>query len=222
MRFKRWVRRVVRRLVGDPPVLLEEMPLCPALFHYYRQLLTTGHQRVAGGWKYEGRFYADYLTIGGACFGAVRTAQKWCQGDGIDVGAGAWPFPGARPIDPGSYPNGLKLEDIEAGSQDYVFTSHTLEHIKDWGGFCGVLAEKLKPGGILFTYLPHPECGLWRMENPFMRQYHEWVPEPAVVKQGLISVGLEIVDFDDGPDVMMSFFVCARKPLAWVSVSQPI
>lgn len=201
----------VRRLIGDPVVLLEEHPNCPGLFHYYRDLLATGHKRMPGGWEWKGKYYPDYLTVGGACYGAFRTAAKWCKGDGIDIGSGGWPLPGSKPIDPSWYPNGLKLEMVAPNSQDYVFTSHTLEHIKDWQVAIADFVSKIKPGGILFIYLPHPECGLWRMENPFMRQHHEWVPEPWIVKEALNALGLEIVDQDDGPDVMMSFFVCARK-----------
>lgn len=210
-KIPRRFKTIVRRLNGDPPVLLEEYPNCPGLFHYYRDLLATGHKRVLGGWEWNGKFYPDYLTIGGACYGAFRIAKKWCQGEGVDVGAGGWPFPGSKPIDPSWYPNGLKLEMVMPNSQDYVFTSHTLEHIKDWQKAITDFVSKIKVGGVLFIYLPHPECGLWRMENPFMRQHHEWVPEPPIIKNALKTLGLEIVDHDDGPDVMMSFFVCVRK-----------
>lgn len=212
-RIPRRLKVLIRRSIGDPAVLLEEYPNCPGLFHYYRDLLTTGHKRQAGGWEWEGKFYPDHLTIGGACFGAFRAAKRWCSGEGIDIGAGAWPLPGSRPIDPSWYPQGLRLEDVLPGSQDYVFSSHTLEHIKSWHGALAEFVSKIKPGGILFLYLPHPDCGLWRMENPFMRQHHKWVPEPVVVKNALTSFGMQIEDQDDGPDVMMSFFVCARNPV---------
>jgi hypothetical protein len=178
----------------------------------YREYLATGHKRKPGGWEWNGVFYPDHLTVGGACIGAFRLAKKWCHGEGIDIGAGAWPFPGARPIDPVSYPNGLRLEEVPPRSQDYVFTSHTLEHIKDWKAALAQFASKIRPGGVICIYLPHPECGLWRMDNPVMRKYHEWVPEPQVVKDELKKLGLQIVDSDDGPDLMMSFFVCAKIP----------
>jgi hypothetical protein len=211
--FRTRVKRMIRRMIGDPPMLLEEYPECPGLFHQYRALLAAGHKRAPGGWEWQGRFYPDHLTVGGACFGAFRLAQKWCHGNGIDVGAGAWPFPGSRPIDPLWYPTGLRLEEVPDASQDYVFTSHTLEHIDDWKAALEKFWSKVRDGGTLFVYLPHPNCGLWRMDNPFMREYHRWVPEPAVVKAAVLALGAEIVANDDGPDVMMSFFVCARKPV---------
>jgi SAM-dependent methyltransferase len=209
------MRRLIRRWIGDPEVLLEEEPNCPGLFHQYRELLATEHRRVPGGWEWDGKFYPDHLTVGGASFGAFRAAARWCRGEGLDIGAGGWPFPGSKPIDPGWYPGGLTLDEVAADSQDYVFTSHTLEHIKDWRGAIEAFLSKVKPGGVLFIYLPHPECGLWRMENPFMMRHHFWVPEPAVVKEALGSLGLEVLEYDDGPDVMMSFFICVRKPLTW-------
>jgi hypothetical protein len=172
---------LIRRLIGDPPILLEEYPNCPGLFRYYRDLLATGHRRVAGGWEWEGKFYPDHLTVGGASMGAFRSAAQWCHGEGIDVGAGSWPYPGSKPIDPGWYPNGIKIDDIAPSSQDYVFTSHTLEHIEPWREALQAFVSKIKPGGVLFVYLPHPSCGLWRMENPFMKDHHKWVPEPDVV-----------------------------------------
>ncbi len=211
-RFPRRFKALIRRWNGDPPVMLEEYPDCPNLFRHYREMISTGHKRVPGGWKWQDVFYPDHLTVGGACFGAFGSAKKWCHGEGIDIGAGGWPFPGAKPIDPSWYPDGLKLEDVPLHSQDYVFTSHTLEHIKDWRGAIVVFAKKIRPGGIIFIYLPHSECGLWRMDNPFMTKHHEWIPEPAVVKEAVKDLGMEIVDFDDGPDAMMSFFVCARIP----------
>lgn len=213
------LKRTIRRLIGDPPDLLEEYPDCPQLFHQYREFLATGHKRAPGGWEWQGRFYPDHLTVGGACFGAFRTARQWCHGTGLDVGAAAWPFPGSVPIDPAWYPDGLKLEEVPAGSQDYVFTSHMLEHIDGWKAVLEELWSKLRDEGTLFIYLPHPSCGLWRMENPFMRRYHRWVPEPAVVKVTVLALGAEIVASDDGPDVMMSFFVCARKPASVMSSS---
>lgn len=207
----RAIRRGIRRLIGDPPILLEEMPNAPGLFHHYRSLLATGHKRAAGGWEYEGKFYPDYLTVGGAVFGALRTAKKYCQGQGIDVGASAWSFPGAVAIDPALGPTAPRIEDIPPASQDYVFSSHTLEHIADWRSALRDWVSKLRPGGVLFLYLPHPECGLWRMENPFMATLHKWVPTPEVVKQGVRDAGCTIIDADDGPDVMYSFFVCATR-----------
>ena len=211
MRIPTRLKRIVRKLTGDPDTLLEEMPDCPGLFHSYRELIATGHQRVHGGWRYNGQFYPDYLTVGGAVFGILRKAQQYCTGKGLDIGASSWPLPGSTPIDPAYGPSSLRLCDIKDGSQDFVFSSHTLEHIVDWDNELSEWTAKIKTGGILLLYLPHPDCWLWRKENPFMAKYHEWVPTPIVVKEAVTRRGCEIVDFDDGPDNMYSFHVLAIK-----------
>lgn len=201
-----------RKLAGDPQILLEEMPDAPALFHIYRNLMTTGHVRVPGGWMYQGEFYPDYLLVGGNTFAIRRMALKYCIGKGLDVGASYWPLPGSTPIDtelgPGIHNS---IEDIPTGSQDYVFSSHCLEHIGDWQGALDCWIEKLRKGGIIFLYLPHPSCKLWHKSNPQMGDTHKWVPTPSIIRDALILKGLEVVDADDGPDHFFSFYIVARR-----------
>ena len=206
-------KRLIRRILGDPQVLLEEMPDSPILFKQYRLMLLTGHTRVPGGWIYEGEFYPDYLTVGGNSFAIRRTAVKYCKGCGLDIGAGYWPLPGSTPID-NEVGSGAanRIEDIQNESQDYVFSSHCLEHILEWEKALDTWISKIKPGGILFLYLPHPSCKLWHMSNPFMKDVHKWVPDPQTISRAVTQRGLTIVDKDDGPDHFFSFFVCARKP----------
>jgi SAM-dependent methyltransferase len=172
-----------------------------------------GHHRVPGGWEYQGVRYPDYLTLGGNSVAIRRTALRHCVGRGLDVGAGHWPLPGSLPIDTEAGP-GLanRLDDVPPASQDYVFSSHCLEHVADWGAALDLWVSKLRAGGVLFLYLPHPSCGLWRMENPAMRGIHAWVPEFAVVRDALVARGLSIVDADEGPDHFFSFFLAARTP----------
>lgn len=205
------IRPVTRRLALAPATLLEEMPDHPALFDQYRFLLAAGHKRVPGGWIYDNEFYPDYLTVGGASLAIRRTALKFCVGCGLDIGAGFWPFPGATPIDDTRGP-GLTttLDAISEASQDYVFSSHCLEHIADWNRALDLWISKLRPGGVLFLYLPHPSCGLWHKSNPFMSEVHVWVPTPEIIADALIAKGLEIVGRDDGPDHFYSFYVCGR------------
>lgn len=212
-KVKKNIKQWVRRMIGDPPVLLVEMPDCPALFQTYRSLIATGHTRVKGGWMYENEFYPDYLTVGGNSFAIRRTALKYCVGKGLDIGAAFWPLPDSTPIDTEQGPGTAnRIEDIPAGSQDYIFSSHCLEHIAEWESTLDFCISRLKAGGILFLYLPHPTCKLWHMSNPLMADTHKWVPDPTIVANALISRGLIIVEKDDGPDHFYSFFVCARKP----------
>jgi Methyltransferase domain len=211
MNIKPALKRFVRKVIGDPPIPLEEMPDCPGLFNYYRQMIATGHKRVPGGWEYNGRFYGDYLTVGGAIFFILGKAKTYCSGRGLDIGAGLWPFPGAIPIDTSYGPDSAKLSDIPNSSCDYVFSSHTLEHIENWDQALSEWISKIRDGGTLFLYLPHPDCWLWRKENPFMAKYHAWVPTPPIVKEAVVRHGCHIIDHDDGPDVMYGFYVAASK-----------
>jgi len=203
------LRRLGRRVLGIPELTLEEMRDAPGLFRQYRGLLSTGHQRVPGGWLCEGEFYPDYLTVGGASFAIRRTALKWCQGHGIDIGAGLWPLPGATPVDikigPGMQ---TPLESIASSSQDFVFSSHCLEHIADWQSALRAWVGKLRKGGIVFLYLPHPSCKLWLPSNPAMTPHHLWCPTPEIIKRAFAELGLTVVDADDGPDHYYSFYVC--------------
>lgn len=203
---------IFRRIVGDPATLLEEMPDCPAIFHIYRSMLSNGHQRVPGGWLYEGEFYPDYLTVGGNTFAIRRRALEYCSGVGLDIGASYWPLPGSTPIDTELGPGTAnRIEDIPLGSQNYVFSSHCLEHISDWQSALDCWVDKLKVGGVLFLYLPHPSCKLWHMSNPQMRETHKWVPTPDVIRRAVVDRELAVVDCDDGPDHFFSFYVVARK-----------
>ena len=80
-----------------------------------------------------------------------------------------------------------------------------------WEEFISFWLGKVKPGGIIFLDLPHPECEMWHQGSPFVGDGHKWRPDPETVKAALRRNDLEVIDCDDGPDVMMSFFVCGRK-----------
>jgi len=169
-------------------------------------------QRKQGGWLYEGQFYPDYLTLGGASHAIFREALRFCRGTGIDIGAGLWPLPGATPVDVWRGPGtNAQVSDFENSSLDFVFSSHCLEHIKNWREALGEWVRKVKLGGVIFLYLPHPDCAIWHPGSPFVGHGHKWIPTPEVVKETLRNLGCEIVSLDDGPDGMQSFFVCGRK-----------
>lgn len=196
----------------SPAIRLEDYPYAPDLFHAYRHWLAQpGVERAAGGWKYLGRFYPDYLFVGGASFAIMREALRHCRGTGIDIGAGLWPLPGAVPVDTSRGPGTQRLlTEIPFGSQDFVFSSHCLEHISAWEETLDDWIARLRPGGVLFLYLPHPECAIWHPGSAFVGDGHKWMPTPDVVRAALLRRGGCIVAADDGPDGMQSFHVCAR------------
>lgn len=196
--------------MSQPP--LETYPNAPDLFHAYRHWLAQpGVQRRPGGWDYLGRFYPDYLFVGGASFAIHRQALQYCQGTGLDIGAGLWPLPGAQPIDiergPGT---DRSLGDIPDRSQDFVFSSHCLEHIVEWRDALGAWICKLTQNGRLFLYLPHPDCAIWHPGSAFVGDGHKWKPTPEILRDTLVRAGGELIAVDDGPDAMQSFYVCAK------------
>ena len=122
--------------------------------------------------EYKGKIYPDYLKTGNASQFAIPFAKHFCKGTGVDVGANKWPFPGALPVD-----------KIHGGSAyeipfnvDYVFSSHCLEHLEDPISALEQWKLALKPGGVLFLYLPHPDMEYWLPQN-CRKHRHSWQPE---------------------------------------------
>ena len=185
----------------------------PDLFRAYHRLYKHPDlRRMPGGWLYKEKFYPDYLTMGGAGHAIFREALKFCQGFGVDVGAGFWQLPGSIPIDPRhGLGIGKAVSDFDDGSLDYVFSSHCLEHIENWREALDEWIRKIKPDGILFIYLPHPDCAIWNPGSPFVKNAHKWKPEPEIIKKAMQELKCEIISYDDGPDGMQSFYVCGRK-----------
>lgn len=90
---------------------------------------------------------------------------KYMHGSGLDVGyRGSDPL--AEPILPTAigidldYPgyDGLRLP-FQDGTQDYVFSSHCLEHIQDDEGSLREWLRVVKPGGHVIVVVPH--CDLY-------------------------------------------------------------
>ena len=184
----------------------------PDLFHVYRHLADHPElSRACGGWIYKDDYYPDYLTMGGASFAIRREALKYCKGKGIDIGAGYWPLPEAEPVDiwrgPGTDNN---LDNYPEHSLDFVFSSHCLEHIENWRDSLASWIARLNPGGYIFLYLPHPQCTIWHPGSPFINDGHKWVPTPKIIKEALLSLDCEPIAWDEGPDAMQSFYVCAQ------------
>ena len=83
--------------------------------------------------------------------------EKFCQGRGLDIGHGGDPIT--------STCEGWDFEDGDAQflkgvadeTYDYVYASHTLEHMVDAGVALTHWSRVTKPGGYLLLYVPHRE-----------------------------------------------------------------
>ena len=124
-------------------------------------------------YDYRGQIYPDYLRHGNAMQFIAPTAAQFCKGRGLDIGAGKWPFPGADPIESAS---GTNAEVLPVGEWDYIFSSHCLEHLANPIAALEHWKTRLRSGGTLFLYLPHPEMSYWRPQN-FRKHLHLFWPK---------------------------------------------
>ena len=155
-------------------------------------------------------FYRDGLFHGNAAAHIAAVAREWCAGDGIDFGAGRWPLCGAAPIDLDTV---LQLRDVSSGSQDYVFSSHALEHVHDWRSVLRQFRRVLRPGGILFLYLPHEDMALWNPETRWGRSAdHVWQPRPETLIGYAKLNGWTVTRYKSRPDEYYSWFIVLKKP----------
>ena len=162
--------------------------------------------------KYKGELYPEYLFKKKASAYIKDKALLYCNGAGIDIGAGAWPLAGAHAIENVSEENAYKLDKFLDSSLDFVFSSHCLEHLEHWQGALKLWIQKLKPGGTLFLYLPHESMIMWRPWEVFGLQ-HVWSPTWQILNPFLETHGLEIVDYEPKRDRYWSFYIIAKKTL---------
>lgn len=137
--------------------------------------------------EYRGALYPEYVKTGNACRFITPTAMEFCKGYGVDVGAGPWPFPGAIPVE---LRDGGDAMNLPEGPFDYVFSSHCLEHLANPVAALEHWIGKLKSGGALFVYLPHPDMVYWRPQH-CRKHLHQWhPPDMATIFRdlGLVNV----------------------------------
>ncbi len=162
-------------------------------------------------YEYKGVRYPGYLHEGNAASYILETAKRYCAGTGIDIGANAWPFPGAMPVDDRLGENAYRLERFEDESLDYIFSSHCLEHLARWQDALRLWIRKLKPGGVLFLYLPHESMTLWRPGGPWVGGAHKWSPTWQTLIPFLEEAGMDILEYNPDRDDYWSFHIAARK-----------
>lgn len=112
--------------------------------------------------EYKGGLYPEYIRNGNACRGIVPLALEFCHGVGLDVGCGAWPLPNSIPVE---LKDGGDAMSLPEGQFQHVFSSHCLEHLANPVAAIEHWKSRLKSGGVLFLYLPHPDMAYWRPQN---------------------------------------------------------
>lgn len=157
-------------------------------------------------YSYLGSLFPDYLKTGDACQFIAPAAKHFCQGKGLDVGAGKWPLAGAIPID---ITNGGNAMALPEGKFPYIFSSHCLEHLENPVAAIDHWKTRLKPNGVLFLYLPHPAMSYWLPQNN-RRHLHTW--EPAQIRRLLQDMGFVNVIVTEGHDAYWSFMAVGFMP----------
>ena len=153
--------------------------------------------------------YGAHLFCGNAVSNIAPEAHRWCIGRGIDFGAGRWPLLGAVPIDIDTV---LQLPDVEDRSQDFVFSSHCLEHLRNWRLTLCHFHRVLRRGGVLFLYLPHESMGLWNPETLWGRAAgHVWQPRLETLLGWATLAGFRVRCYTSGPDHYHSWYIVMEK-----------
>lgn len=158
---------------------------------------------------YRGETFPDYLRRGNACRFIVPTALEFCRGKGVDVGASEWPLPGATAVDAKSGGDAMALPagPRAGGRWDFVFSSHCLEHLANPVAALEHWRDRLRDGGVLFLYLPHPAMRYWRPQN-CRKHLHLFHPEDTA--EMLRDLGFVNVMHGDR-DLAWSFAVVGFK-----------
>jgi SAM-dependent methyltransferase len=179
------------------------------LFDIYYFFFGSFRKRILGFSYYrKAKLYPDYLKNGAMVESVKFLAQKYCKGRGVDIGAGKWSLSRARTIEDASQENAYTIREKDR-SMDFVFSSHTLEHLKNWQNALKEWHRVLKINGILFLYLPHPCCQMWQKK---VLKQHKWSPNPKVLSEFLTrELGMRIIEISFLPDGYLSFVVIAEK-----------
>jgi len=177
---------------------------------YYYLFENISNRKNAYNYKIykSAKLYPDYLKKGHAMHSIQYLANKYCEGKGLDIGAGKWPFNNSRAIENNYEENAYKLKDKE-NSLDYIFSSHLLEHLKNPHDAIIEWYKKIKIGGYIFLYLPHPSCEMWKKEN---LKYHLWNPDPNYLEDYFSTKNqfkIEYMTYQ--PDGYMSFVFILKK-----------
>jgi hypothetical protein len=155
--------------------------------------------------EYKGKVYPSYLKSGNACSFVVPFALKFCKGKGLDVGGYLdWTLPGSIPINIANEDE-FDAMNLPSGEFDFIFSSHTLEHLPNYVEALVYWKSKLKKDGSLFLYLPHPDMEYWL---PQFNKKHLHQFSPDLIEKLLHDIGFRQV-LVSGRDLYWSFSAVA-------------
>lgn len=154
----------------------------------------------------------------------VWEVAPYLRGRGLDVGAGDFKIlPQAISVDnmhhaafgftikPDIVAEADNLSVFATGSMDFVYSSHTLEHVDDMAATLKEWWRVIKVGGILALYLPHadyyPNIG-----KPGANPDHKRDFRPADVIGAMPNTGWEMLERQErNEDMEYSFLLVFRK-----------
>lgn len=161
--------------------------------------------------EFNGREYPAFQGSGFAARFIFPVANEICKGVGYDIGCNRkeWALPGTIPIDPaiaGCEYDAMKLPPMAV---DYCFSSHMLEHVSDWVGVLDYWHTVIRPGGVIFLYLPHPDQEYWL---PFNNRKHIHSLSPDIIEKYFASsIKWKRFFVTKGYDANHSFTAFAQK-----------
>lgn len=158
--------------------------------------------------KYQDSTYPLLQTVGYSSQFAIPYAKHFCQGHGYDIGCNRpeWSFPGSTPIDI-VFDDPWGAYNLPDEPVDYIFSSHCLEHLPDWVKALDYWTDHIKPGGILFLYLPCYSQKYWR---PWNNRKHLHVMQPEVIRDYMIDRNYTNI-FLGNTDLNNSFMIVGQR-----------
>lgn len=164
---------------------------------------------------FKDKQYPEFQSKGFAAQFAFPFAAHLCKGVGIDVGYSdvRWMLPnaylGVEPsIDPTFHDMNLPDNPLDPhGQWDFIFSSHCLEHVDDWTSTLLYWKSRLKPGGVLFLYLPHYSQEYWRTWH---NRKHRHNLSPEMLSDFFKATGWS-KGFVTGADLNHSFYAVAEN-----------
>jgi SAM-dependent methyltransferase len=157
---------------------------------------------------YKNKLYPSYIKDGDACSFIEPFAKKFCVGNGLDIGGTEkWKLSWARDINI-TKGDGFSAEKIPSGEYDFIFSSHTLEHVENYVRVIEYWTSHIKSGGVLFLYLPHEDMEYWLPQNN-RKHLHSFRPDQ--IEKVLKDLGYSDI-ISSGRDLYWSFSVIGFKP----------